>query len=243
MSQTLSWLCLFKHVTSVRLPLIARNVWLAAVRASAARSGWAEIHDNRRWHFIANLVSPSSISLHLMVHVGLWLLDQILSPSDSRSILNRGILLVVIAKFKTAAIHVLTESITLLFSLARRSMIGHRHVILPLNLVSDWGNVFHVSICIRAVLKVVLVHWSLHRIIMTMSINHWLHGILVFMHSSHSTIESVLNVFRNWLVNSSFVPISGLEAFGDMLTISSIVLSVDFILLAPPLRVNDWVET
>ena len=72
MSQTLSWLYLFKHVTSVRLPLIARNFWLATVRAGAARSGWAEIHDNRRWHFIANLVSPSSISLHLMVHMGLW---------------------------------------------------------------------------------------------------------------------------------------------------------------------------
>ena len=50
-------------------------------------------------------------------------------------------------------------------------------------------------------------------------------------------------MLRDRLVNSSFVAISGLEAFGDMLTISSIVLSVDYILLAPPLRVNDWVET
>ena len=148
LSQTLSWLCLNIHVTLVRLALIARNVWLTAVRTGAARSGWAEIHDDGRWHFIANLVSSSSISLHLMVHMGLWLLDQIFSPPDSRSILNLSILLVVIAKFKTAAIHVLTESISLLFSLARRSMIGHRHVILSLNLVSDWGNVFHVGICI-----------------------------------------------------------------------------------------------
>ena len=231
--------------------MVSRLAWNFRFFATWARttgSGWAKVHHYRYWRLVMDLVTSSWVSLHLsrmILYSIINIFGQIFSSSDSRSILNRSILLVIIAKFKTASVWVFTAAITINFMLTGRSLVCHWHVVLPLNSAPDGRNIFHLRICIRAAEFIVMLSWR--RILRTLTINDRLQVIRVLVvvflvNFAQPAIESVLMMLGYRLVYLCFVAIGRFQAFGNVLTVPTVVCSINLVFLAPPLWVNYGIQ-
>ena len=115
---------------------------------------------------------------------------------------------------------------------------------MTLNLASNWRDVSHLRVSIRIILPTCLIKCSfLHEITIAISISDWLNIILlVFVNFAQSTIKSVLLVLGNWSEYPRLVPIGRLETLWNVSSVTSVVPSVNLVLLAPPLWVNDRVQ-
>ena len=106
------------------------------------------------------------------------LLHHIFSPSDTGSILDLSVRLILIAEFKTAAVNVLPATIPIQFALAGRSMVRHGHVVLALYPTSHWAHVLHLGVGVVAtVLGAASLHvggWSRRRYFCPLPVHHGL---------------------------------------------------------------------
>ena len=232
--------------------LMAGDPLLLAVGTSAAGAWRAEVHHYGRRQVVMDLVTPPRVTATPTWLSHNWLLHHIFSSSDAGPILNLSVRLMLVAKFKTAAVNVLPAPIPVQFALARRSLVRHGHVVLALDPAAHRAHILHLAVGIVAtVLGPTSLHvgrWSRCRYFRPLPVHHGLEQsfvgslLVLFVYFAHSPVESVLMVLRYRLVDSCFVAVGRFEALRDVLSVASVVSTVDLVVLAPPLRVNDGIQ-
>lgn len=141
-------ICVLKLVPSL---LTGRKFGFLSIWTGTSRPRRAEVHDHGCRALIMHLVSSSGMPLHLwrqirLLLVMLGLLGQIFAPADTSAILYGSVLLIIITKLKTSSVHVLAMLVPVQFLFARRSLVGHRNVVLAGDPASNGRNVLHLSV-------------------------------------------------------------------------------------------------
>ncbi len=254
-SNSLSWMHLVTHCYHLMALLVQTSLttepwfWAHAIRASTSWARWTEIHCHCSRLLITNLIASDApvrvLSILRLVKLMLrsTMLVQILSATDACPVFNGCISMHLITKLETATVVVFSAAVASELSLAGGTIITHWNVLLTWNVASNRRNILHFSVSIWDVLhRLACLHvvWALLRI----SVRHWMLISLMFMvNLAQSSIKRVFVVLCHWLVDSSFVCISWLKALGDVLSISSIIALVDFLIISPPLWINHRVQT
>ena len=70
----------------------------------------------------------------------------------------------------------------------------------------------------------------------------FLEVIVMFVDLAQSAIQSILAVFCHVSINLRLVDIGRLQSLGNVGSVSSVVGWIDLLILAPPLRIDHWVE-
>ena len=66
--------------------------------------------------------------------------------------------------------------------------------------------------------------------------------IVIFMDLAQSAIQSIFAVFGHVSIDLRLMDISRLQSLRNMRFVSSVVGWINFFILAPPLRIDHWVE-
>ena len=161
LSNTLGWLslhflCSHRQVTLSSKFLLTREARLSR-GAATTRAWWAEVHDYCYGHFISHLITaPSKATAFLLRRWQRMLAPRVASPSaDAGAVFDwrgrPGLLRMVVAELETSPIVVYSTLVAVNLLLRRWALVRHGNVVLSSDTGTDWRNVGHVGVVVRAV--------------------------------------------------------------------------------------------
>ena len=161
LSYALGWVSL--HVLSSHRQVALSSQFLLTREArlprgtATTRAWWTEVHDYCYRHFISHLITaPSKATAFLLLRWQGMLAPRVASPSaDAGAVLDwrsrPGLLRMVVAELETSPIVVYSTLVAVDLLLRRWALVRHGNIVLSSDPGTDWRNVGHVGVVVRAV--------------------------------------------------------------------------------------------